>query len=251
MRLLELTLPTPAENLALDEALLMDAESRGAEAEYLRLWEPSDYFVVVGRGSRVKGEVRCAACRERGLPILRRSSGGAAIVAGPGCLMYATVLSSERRPRLKSISDIHCHVLSRLADSIRHLGHDVRVEGTSDLCLVQSDAAGHGEQRVLRKFSGNSLRLRPTHALYHGTIMYDFSLQQVSKFLHLPPRQPQYRNGREHVDFVANLPATVEELCQSVAAAWPCDGTLADWPRELTSQLVAEKYVREEWNVGT
>ena len=37
MRLLDLTLPDPAENLALDEALLLAAEGGGPEV--LRLWE--------------------------------------------------------------------------------------------------------------------------------------------------------------------------------------------------------------------
>ncbi len=37
---------------------------------------------------------------ELGIPVLRRASGGAAIVIGPGCLMYALVLSYELRPSL-------------------------------------------------------------------------------------------------------------------------------------------------------
>ncbi|HJT30886.1 MAG TPA: hypothetical protein VJ783_02385, partial [Pirellulales bacterium] len=88
MHLLELTLPTPAENLALDEALLDEAEQHAAAGtgECLRLWEPAHRLVVVGRSSCVSTEVRTDFCRRQGLPILRRSSGGAAIVSGPGCL---------------------------------------------------------------------------------------------------------------------------------------------------------------------
>jgi lipoate-protein ligase A len=87
MKLLDLTLPTPEENLALDEALLDEADAAGRPLETLRLWEPRQTFVVVGRSSSLEREVRLDRCRERGLPILRRVSGGAAIVAGPGCLM--------------------------------------------------------------------------------------------------------------------------------------------------------------------
>jgi lipoate-protein ligase A len=83
MQRLELTLDTPAENIALDEALLDEAEARGPEAEYLRVWESRAPLVVLGRSSKAE-EVNLAACRERGMPVLRRSSGGAAIVAGPG-----------------------------------------------------------------------------------------------------------------------------------------------------------------------
>src|SRR5882757_11559316 len=108
-----LTLDTPAENIALDEALLDLAEATGPGAEFLRIWESPRPIVVVGRSSRVHQEVDEAACRERGIPILRRSSGGAAIVAGPGCLMYAVVLSYREHPELLDITHAHRFVMGR------------------------------------------------------------------------------------------------------------------------------------------
>ncbi len=105
MKLLEITLPTPAENLALDEALLLAAEESGHAQEVLRLWEPASPMVVVGRASRVTEEVDVDACRELDIPIFRRSSGGATIITGPGCLMYAVVLGYEHRPQLRMIDE--------------------------------------------------------------------------------------------------------------------------------------------------
>jgi len=84
MQRLELTLSTPAENVALDEALLAWAESGHEDREVLRLWESPQPVVVVGRSSRMTAEVDVNRCQELGVPIVRRSSGGAAIVAGPG-----------------------------------------------------------------------------------------------------------------------------------------------------------------------
>ena len=106
----DLTLATPEENLALDEALLDQAEA-GTGSEVLRLWESRQPMVVVGRGSHVAQEVDLAACRRDGVPVLRRTSGGGAIVNGPGCLMYALVLSYALRPRLRAIDVAHRHVL--------------------------------------------------------------------------------------------------------------------------------------------
>src|ERR1700744_5927351 len=103
MQFLDLTLSTAAENLALDEVLLDDAELAGQPREVLRIWEPVEPLVVVGRGSHVAAEVNVEACQADGVPILRRTSGGAAIVGGPGCLMYAVALSYELRPHLRSI----------------------------------------------------------------------------------------------------------------------------------------------------
>ena len=58
MKLLDLTLPTPAENLACDEALLNQAEANGGEI--LRFWEPREHFVVVGYANKVGTEVDVA-----------------------------------------------------------------------------------------------------------------------------------------------------------------------------------------------
>jgi lipoate---protein ligase len=245
MRRLELTLPTPAENLALDEALLDWAEEANPEWEFLRLWESPQPMVVVGRSSRVHEEVYESACAEANVPILRRSSGGAAIVAGPGCLMYAVVLSYRLRPELKDIGRAHAYALGRLAAALGPLASywgSVAHVGTSDLALVNQSAER-------RKFSGNSMRAKRTHLLYHGTLMYDADLSLVTRYLRMPPRQPEYRAARSHADFVINLPLDRQSLVAAVDHAWHTTGELTDWPRELVVALVAERFNRESWTL--
>ena len=81
MRYLDLTLPGAAENLALDETLLQQAEAAGCPTETLRLWEAARPMVVLGRSSKIEAEVHLDACRELDVPVLRRTSGGAAVLA--------------------------------------------------------------------------------------------------------------------------------------------------------------------------
>ena len=236
MLLIDLTLPSPEENLALDEALLDEAEYGHAPQEKLRLWEPELPLVVVGRSSHVAAEVREERCRELHVPILRRSSGGAAIVTGPGCLMYGVVLSLQLRPALRAIDLAHRFVLEAIAAALRQQGIPAEQRGTSDLTLDD------------RKFSGNSLRVRREHLLYHGTLLYDFPLELIAACLGTPPRQPDYRGGRSHEAFVANLPLTSAELRRAVIGAWSIDAEEEAWPRKRVASLVAEKYSRPEWN---
>jgi lipoate---protein ligase len=236
MRLLDLTLPTAVENLALDEALLEEAEAAGEPRETLRLWESPQPLVVVGRSSRIDLEVRADACRASGISVLRRVSGGAAVVAGPGCLMYAVVLSYRRRPDLRLLSHAHRYVLDTLAAALTPLAPGVQPCGTSDLAI-----AG-------RKFSGNSARCRRDHFLYHGTLLYDFPLDLIERYLTMPPRMPDYRAGRPHGGFVANLPLNAETIRAAIAAAWDAVEPCRDWPSDITARLIAEKYSRPEWN---
>ena len=263
MRRLLLTLESPAENLALDEALLDRAEAEGSDAEYLRMWESPQPVVVLGRSSRVEQEIDSTYCASRGIPILRRSSGGAAIVAGPGCLMYAVVLSYERRPQMRGIPETHCYVLSRIADCLKCYVPTVQHAGTSDLAFVDDSSAAasrsHNESSQLpvlssgitplRKFSGNSLRVKRTHCLYHGTLLYDFDLSLISECLTMPARRPEYRLSRGHGEFIANLPLGKDSLQDALLAAWPTSGEVDDWPRNRVHELVAERYGRDEWNL--
>jgi lipoate---protein ligase len=242
MQRLSLTLDSPAANLALDEALLDWAETTDPRAECLRVWESPLPLVVVGRSSRVRLEVDQSACAEHGIPILRRSSGGAAVVAGPGCLMYAVVLSYQLRPQLRDIRRAHADILERLVDALLPHVPSVRRGGTSDLIVGLDAETG-------RKFSGNSLRAKRTHLLYHGTLLYEFDLSMISRCLRMPPRQPDYRESRAHADFVTNLPVGRPVLEQALENAWPTTGELADWPRRLVDKLVATRFSQDRWNL--
>ena len=230
MRYLDLTLPTAAENLALDEALLEEAEA--APAETLRLWESPQPLVVVGRSSRIDVEVRVDVCRASGIPILRRASGGAAVVTGPGCLMYALVLSYQLRPALRAVDRAHRFVLGTIGAALEPLVPDVQCRGTSDLAVGD------------RKFSGNSMRCKRSHLLYHGTLLYNFPLDLIGRCLATPPHQPEYRQGRAHESFVMNLALDAATLRRTMTAAWGAEERRSEWPALRTTQLAGEKYRR-------
>jgi lipoate-protein ligase A len=246
MQRLDLTLKTPAENLALDEALLDSAEEIGRDEEFLRLWESPHTMVVVGRSSRVHQEVNEQACRQRGIPILRRSSGGAAIVAGPGCLMYSLVLCHRTRPELRDIGRAHALILDRLVAALglalAQAGKISRA-GTSDLALC-----GRSQPSRVRKFSGNSLRIKRTHLLYHGTLLYAFDLDLIESCLKMPPRQPDYRHARPHRDFIVNLPIDRPQIVAALDAAWPTDGERPDYPKLRVDELVGDRFSKDRWN---
>lgn len=237
MHLLDLTLPTPEENLALDEALLDTAEESAEPVEVLRFWESDRPVVVLGRSSKAAEEAQLDACRADGVPVLRRCSGGAAILAGPGCLMYGVVLSYELHPELRALDLAHRFVLSRLREALLPLASGVQLRGTSDLAVDDY------------KFSGNSLRCKRTHLLYHGTLLYDFDLALLGKYLGTAPRQPAYRKERTHRQFVANLSCLPSAMKQAITTAFGAAESLAVWPRELTGELVKERYSEEIWNL--
>jgi lipoate-protein ligase A len=235
MRYLDLTLPDPADNLALDEALLLRAES-GESGEVLRVWEVAQPVVVLGAGCKWADEAHDANCTADGVPILRRSSGGGTVLWGRGCLLYSLVLNYDRSPHLREIGSSYAYILERIAVAMRDRIPDIRPAGTSDLAV--------GE----RKCSGNAQQRKRRHLLHHGTLLYDFDLAQVGRYLLPPPRQPEYRAGREHTAFLCNLPLTADELKRRLRERWRATPDGDDYPVELVRQLVAEKYGQANWN---
>ncbi len=230
------TLPSIAENLALDEALLEEAEQGNWQRETLRLWNATETFVVVGRSSRVDVEVDRDAVLESNVPVFRRSSGGASVVAGPGCLFYALLLSLAQRPQLRMLDAAHRFVMSNMVEALKPCRPDITSDGTCDLVVEQ------------KKVGGNSLRVRRDWMLYHGTLLLNMELEPVSRFLLHPPREPPYRLGRPHGQFLRNLEISSEEVELALTRHWKASRVDVDLPQERIGRLAGEKYASASWN---
>ena len=231
MYFLDLTLPGLAHNLALDEALLLDAEAGGPEL--LRLWRWPSHAVVLGAAGRIADDVDTDACKADGVPIARRSSGGGTVLLGPGCLVYSLILRFDRHPALADLQASYRFILDRVLLGLQ--ASPLARQGSSDLTLAN------------RKFSGNSQQRKRTHLLHHGTLLYAFDPAPMTIYLKAPPRQPEYRRQRGHVDFLTNLPIPLETLERGLRDVWQADETLPTWPTALVTRLAAEKYECDEW----
>lgn len=234
MKHIDITLPTPAENLAADEALLDACEIGIIDGEVLRFWESPTPFVVVGYSNHLAREVHLNACRDAGVPVLRRCSGGGTVVQGPGCLNYTLILRIPETGPLATLTGTNHFVMQRHADALRPLlGDSVRATGTTDLALGD------------RKFSGNAQRRKRKFLLFHGTFLLGFDLALIAKLLNFPSRQPDYRQNRSHLDFVTNIPLTRDAVKRALRDAWHAEEPL----REIPTGIPAERYNADEWNL--
>jgi lipoate-protein ligase A len=239
MKLLDLTLLSPTENLACDETLL-DAAEAGPGGEILRFWEPREHFVVVGYANKVVTEVNVAACEARGIPVLRRCSGGGTVAQGPGCLNYALVLRITADGPLHNIGIANQFIMRQncaaIESAIRNPQSAIAVRGHTDLAI--------GE----RKFSGNSQRRRKHYLLFHGTFLLNFDLALVSELLPMPSKQPEYRESRPHDRFLTNLNVSADKVKVALRQIWKAEETLKNPPLEKIAALAQDKYSMHEWN---
>ncbi len=238
MKYCDLTLSTPAENLACDEALLQLAEEDGATGEVLRVWEPMQYFVVMGYANRVATEVNLAFCQDNGVPVLRRCTGGGTVLQGPGCFNYALILRIHESDPLQSISATNGFILKR---------HQVAL---SELLQAPIDMQGHTDLAIGGlKVSGNSQRRKRKFLLFHGSFLLHLDTSLVEKALRMPSKEPEYRLGRSHSDFMLNIKAPSSRIKQALVKCWGAKELFARIPIEQISALARDKYGRDDWNL--
>jgi len=225
---------TLEENLAIDEALLLSAES-GESSESLRLWEYPSLAVVLGAGGSLALDVHEARCQAAGVPVQRRTSGGGTVLLGRGCLLFSLVLAYDRASELREVNASYRWILGRVCAGLRPIAN-VELAGICDLAIEG------------RKISGNAQQRKARHVLHHGTLLYNFDLPSIGRYLKSPEREPTYRTGRDHDAFVQNLPVDAEQLKRLIAMAF--DAYMADLPQKVIERapdLIAARYGREDW----
>jgi lipoate---protein ligase len=236
MRCLEHTFPEIARNLALDEALLIEAEEGAGPV--LRIWESPELVVVLGASGRWSEDIDVEACQADGVGIARRSSGGGTVLIGPGALSAAVVLPVDLAPGLEAVDVAQRFVLEQFAQGLKEINPQIEVLGSGDLVLGG------------RKFAGSAQRRLRRHFLVHVSILYAFPIDRIGRYLHMPRRQPEYRQGRPHEEFLTNLEVDRSLLIRAVRSAWlpPSEPIVAaPVPEERVRALVAAKFADRAW----
>jgi len=244
MKSLDLSLPSPAENLAADEALLDWCEA-GPGDETLFFWEPRETFVVVGYANRVAAEVNVAVCQAKAIPIFRRCSGGGTVVQMPGGLNYSLLLRITETGPTRSITAANQFIMEKNRAAIesafprsemRNPQPAISIRGHTDLC------------RANLKFAGNAQRRRKNFLLFHGTLLLDCHLPLIGDLLLMPSLQPDYRGRRPHGEFVMNLKLPAAAVKAALVQEWGAEEPIAKPPLAHIARLAREKYATREWN---
>lgn len=168
---------------------LVEAVRAGWGAQ-LRIYTPAEPMVVLGRGSKL-AEINVEACLADRVPVRRRRGGGCAVVIDPGNAVIATALPlAGYGHNLRYIRALSHWILEGLA---RVGARELAVNGICDLT-----AQG-------RKVCGACIYRSRGLLFYSATLPVDARLELLDRYLAHPPREPDYRAGRSHAEFVSRL----------------------------------------------
>lgn len=166
---------------------------------WLRIFEPQDVRVVIGRHQDVTRECRIAACQADHIPLHRRVAGGGTVVLAPGMVVICARLRHTQVGTscyFGMMNDALIPGVAAVADQAP------QCRGYGDLTMTGT-AAGQADLR--RKILGASLRQTSRMVVYMGVMLVADAVPLMERYLAFPSREPDYRGGRGHGDFCTSL----------------------------------------------
>jgi len=160
-----------------------------------RVYRPFETIVVIGKGSDPVVELNVQVCVDDEVPIHHRAGGGCAVVLEPGNIVVSAVMPSKGIVNLTQYfhdySDWLIRGLSRIGIT------NVYREGLSDLVIDN------------RKVAGACIWNSKDVVYYSASLLVEPQIELMEKYLKHPPREPEYRRGRSHRDFVGKLKSLI------------------------------------------
>jgi len=174
-----------------DDDMLETARSGGRPAT--RIYPFGCKAVVAGRGSNVEREVHISRVLGDGVPVFRRKGGGCSVFLDPGNLIVSLAFPAEGIGGIQALFNQCSQWLLR---GFRDMGMPgVYQDGISDLVLEN------------RKVGGSCFYRTRGLAYYSAAVLVTPDLDLMEYYLAHPPREPAYRRGRFHKEFVSGLDA--------------------------------------------
>jgi lipoate-protein ligase A len=161
--------------------------------------------VILGRGSKPDVELHLAHVLSDNIPVMKRAGGGCAVVLDPGNVIVSVALPL---PGIAGIRTAFRQVSDWLIGGLAAIGVDgVRQRGVSDLALAD------------RKVGGSCVYRTRDLLYYSTTLLIQPDLDLVTRYLRHPPREPDYRQGRGHREFMGKLSDRLAHRAPSAVVA--------------------------------
>ena len=209
--------------------------AREIEGEAFFVWrvEPT---VIYGRNQVLENEVNLEYCREHGVDIVRRKSGGGCVYSDLGNIMVSYI------SRRGDVSEVFDRYMTAMTEALRALGVPAEKSGRNDI-LIEG-----------RKVSGNAFQQLPSRSIVHGTLLYSADHEMMAEAIR-PPLEKLGRHGVESVrqrvmniaDYISGTSdpriSDVESL-ENYMREWFCEGEVLLTEEQLAGiERIEKEYI--------
>lgn len=154
--------------------------------EYFCIWQVPP-TVMLGRNQLVNNETNLDYCRQHGISVFRRKSGGGCVYADGGCLQFSYIVSDN------NVGNVFQTYMRVTAGILQKAGIEAQLSGRNDI-LVE----GH-------KVAGAAFYRTANRSVMHNTLLYSTDLDMLNKAVTPPAEKLQSKGVRSVSQRVGNV----------------------------------------------
>jgi len=161
------------------------------DTKYYHIWHPEQKYLVIGQGNKVDTSLYTEKVAADNIQVYKRPSGGETVILTPKTLVISAITIDEK---FKNPSIYFKHYNTILMEAFREMGiQEIGQKGISDICI--------GNKKIV----GSSIYRRKNKVFYHAVINVKESINEIAKYIKHPSKEPDYREGRNHTEFVTSI----------------------------------------------
>ena len=171
---------------------LPDADILASQKEFeYSVWRPDKLYVIMGRANNASSSLWIENITNDKVDVYKRSSGGETVILSPNMAVYSAKMRFDKSMNTKQT---FIKINTLLIKHLSLLGiKDLNSKGVSDISIGA------------KKIAGSSMYLNKDVIFYHAVLNISEDVSLISKYLKHPSREPDYRMGRSHLEFVTSL----------------------------------------------
>jgi len=155
------------------------------------IWQPDKTILVLGQSNKPEDSLFLERVKADNIPVTKRPSGGETVILTPNTIVISAVAINSTNLHPRFFFSLYNNTISKALLNLGMTG--ITQKGISDLAI--------GEKKIL----GSSIYRRKEKVFYHAVLNHSESIDIIGKYIQHPAREPDYRQGRQHKDFVTSL----------------------------------------------
>jgi len=157
------------------------------------VWQPEESVIVLGQSNSMEAALYSDAVAKDSLRVTKRPSGGETVILTPSTIAFTI---AKRFPVMIPFKEYFRLVNSVVVAGLEEMGVSwLGSKGISDITI--------GNRKIL----GSSMRKVNDRLVYHAVLNLGEDPAIFGRYLRHPGREPDYRAGRSHSEFVTSMAA--------------------------------------------
>lgn len=155
------------------------------------IWIPDKVYIVLGASNNVNNALNVENVCQDKITVLKRPTGGQAVVLTPNNIIISAVFFDQNTLHPKEVFQ---HINKQIISVIEKMGiHNLSLMGIFDIVISG------------RKVLGSAIYKNKNALMYHAVLNIGEPTTTFERYLKYPAREPDYRAGRTHTEFITSL----------------------------------------------